>query len=375
MRAFVASDDPSLSFRLREALTRLGHECPSSQVVVLDAAVARLLPHASRPTTGDPELIVVIISPDIERGLSVLRGIRRATQAPLFAVGPAIDPKLLLRTLREGAQEYLDESNLPEELAAAIDRLKAEQTGNRSAGKIVALAGAAGGCGCSTLSVNVAAALAKGAGGCILLDLNSEAGDLSSLVDLRPTYTLADLCRNAGRLDRSLLEGALVRHASGIRLLGAPPRLMDAASVTVDGVRQILSLSTELAPFVVADLGRSFRRESSLAATQADEVWLVLRLDFTSLRNARRLLDHFKEGGLDADKVRVVVNRYRQPSEIPLPDAEAALGMKISRFVIDDAKTVNRANNNGSPVVIEAPSAKVSVQMADLAAKLRTVAG
>jgi MinD-like ATPase involved in chromosome partitioning or flagellar assembly len=38
--------------------------------------------------------------------------------------------------------------------------------------------------------------------------------------------------------------------------------------------------------------------------------------------------------------------------------------------VPDDPKTVNRANNNGVPMVLEAPSAKVSRSLAKLAANV-----
>ena len=53
-----------------------------------------------------------------------------------------------------------------------------------------------------------------------------------------------------------------------------------------------------------------------------------------------------------------MVNRYGQPKEVPYAKAEEALGLKISHYVPDDPKTVNRANNNGVPVILESPSAQ-----------------
>jgi Flp pilus assembly CpaE family ATPase len=65
--------------------------------------------------------------------------------------------------------------------------------------------------------------------------------------------------------------------------------------------------------------------------------------------------------------VRLVVNRYGQAKEVPAKQAEEALGMKIVHFVPEDAKTINRANNNGVPVVQESPSARVSKSIIELA--------
>ena len=64
---------------------------------------------------------------------------------------------------------------------------------------------------------------------------------------------------------------------------------------------------------------------------------------------------------------RLVVNRYGQPKEVPAAKAEEALGVKIFHFVPDDPRSVNRANNNGTPFVLETPSAKVSRSVTRLA--------
>ena len=68
-----------------------------------------------------------------------------------------------------------------------------------------------------------------------------------------------------------------------------------------------------------------------------------------------------------AERVRLVVNRYGQAKEVPAAKAQEALGVKIDCYIPEDAKTVNRANNNGTPVVLANPWAKVSRSLARLA--------
>ena len=50
--------------------------------------------------------------------------------------------------------------------------------------------------------------------------------------------------------------------------------------------------------------------------------------------------------------------------------AEDALGVKILHFVPDDAKLVNRANNNGAPVLLQSPNSKISHTINDLATSI-----
>jgi pilus assembly protein CpaE len=199
------------------------------------------------------------------------------------------------------------------------------------------------------------------------MDLKLEAGDLAALLDLKPTHSLADLCMNVARMDRVLFERSLTRHTSGVHLLAPPAQFQDIEQVTPEGIRKVLNLARTVFPYVLIDLDHNFRGEQVEALLQADIVLLVFRLDFASLRNARRTLQHLERLGIDRDRLRLVVNRYGQPKEVPYAKAEEALGLKIFHYVPDDPKAVNRANNNGVPVVLESPSAKVAKSLTKLA--------
>jgi pilus assembly protein CpaE len=372
MRALVASDDNAVATQLREGLKHFGHDCPASLVVALQAAPSTLSQLVGGGIAAAvPELLFVVISADVERSIGTLRTLRSQSLGQIFAVGPATDPKLVLRIMREGADEFLDSSDLDGELSQAMARLKSSQAGKHSQSRLISLLPASGGCGCSTLAASLATALVKSTGNCILLDLNAEFGDLASLLDLKGSHNIADLCQSLGRLDRALFEGALVTHSSGVKLLTAPLALSDAHYVTPDGILRILELSAEAAPIVVADLPHTMGAQSYEVLQRADVILLVLRLDFTSLRHARRLMDYLRDAGLSSDRIRVVVNRHRQAGEVPVGDAENALGTKIGHLLLDDPKGVNRANNNGTPIVLDAPTSKLAVQITALAASLQ----
>ena len=66
----------------------------------------------------------------------------------------------------------------------------------------------------------------------------------------------------------------------------------------------------------------------------------------------------------------LVVNRFGQPQEVPAAKAEEAMGRKIAHYLPEDAKAINRASNHGVPIVIEAPSARLSKAVNQLAAVL-----
>jgi pilus assembly protein CpaE len=167
-----------------------------------------------------------------------------------------------------------------------------------------------------------------------------------------------------------MFEKVLVPHPSGVQLLASPQVFGGMRVVTARGVGQALTLARMLFPHVVVDLEDCFHEEQVVTVREATVILLVVRLDFTSLRNARRILEHLTELGVPEARVRLVANRYGQPGELPLAEAEAALGVKIAHHVLDDPRTINRANNTGIPAVLKAPSARVAQSMSQLARQL-----
>jgi pilus assembly protein CpaE len=286
-----------------------------------------------------------------------------------LTLGPA-ESKLILQALREGADLYLDEAEIESELLAALARFPVEPGSQAEPGRLICLLAPSGGSGSSTLAVNVATLLAKEHKTCALLDLKLAGGDLAALLDLKPSHTLADLCKNAARMDRVMLERSLVRHPSGVQLLAPPQNFADIQYVSPEGVRQAMSLARAAFPYVVADLDHSFHEEQTQVLRLADVILLVLRLEIPSLVNVRRSLDHLERLGVNKDRVRLVANRYGQAKELPAAKAEKALGAKIFHYVPDDPKTINRATNSGIPAVIDAPSARISRSIAQLAVSI-----
>jgi pilus assembly protein CpaE len=361
MKAAIVSDQILTAGKAREAILRAGHECPADSVCRLADAVNSL-------GQMRPELVLVCLSPDPEQTLAVIAQLRHVLSAPLIAVGPAKDPRLILRALRSGANDFVEEAELATELEAALRRLRSEQGVTGELARTIVVLGPSGGSGSSTLAANIATVLAQDHKKALLLDLKLHTGDLAALLDLKPTHTLADLCRQAALMDRVMFERSLVKHASGVHLLAPPRSFADVGHVTAEGIGRVLALGRGLFPYVVVDLDHSFRDEQTQVLKQASVILLVLRLDFASLRNVQRTLDYLTGPlALPRDRIQVVANRHGQAREVPAAKAEEALGIKIVHYVPDDPKTVNWANNNGVPMVLESPSAKVSRSVAKLA--------
>ncbi len=321
------------------------------------------------------ELAIVLVTPgEPAHTLDVIQRLRRTDIKHLFTVGPATDPKLILKTLQMGSDLFLDEAELEAELVPAMDRLRGRDappagghapTAQRPR-QLIAVLSAGGGCGASTVAVNLAAVIAREYGQAHLIDLNLSYADLAPLLDLTPQYTFADLAANETRLDRALYEKLLVRHAGGVSLLAAPRELADADLIPPACVNLALDFAQEAFTEVVVDLATCHRPEHVTVLERATTVLLVCRLSFTAVRATRRTLDHLKGLGIHAPRVRVVVNQYGSPDELPVDEAEASLGLPLADRIAYDPANVRPANDTGVPVALRNPTAKATHGIARL---------
>lgn len=365
-RIMVAGDDDA---HLRHALTLLGqqsHTVPAGLVV-------RLAMTADRASRASPDLLLVDLTGDVDLALDAIRQARQSCDAYIVASGPADDPRLILKCLHDGADEYLDASILAEELACALTRFETKsrtRSAKESPGKVISVIGVSGGTGASTIAANVAGLLARSHKVCGLVDLRLQSGDLAALLSLKPQHTLADFCGNVERLDRSMYDQMFTKHASGIELLAAPWDVRQARLVTPQYLRLLLAMGRAKYPYLIVDLDNRLDDLQMEGLWQSDLILLVTRLDYVAIRNCRRLLDRLNEMGLESSRVQVVANRYGQPRELSRDQAEAALGVGISNFVVDDPRRVNRSANEGKLVAMQSSWSTISHNLTALASSV-----
>lgn len=349
MRVLIVSIDAELTQRIRSTVNRQLAECPDESVV--NPIIA-----ASRVSMLQPDLILIAMdaAPD-DLDIATVKNIREVATGHIACIGPADDGKRIMRTLHEGgADQYLDIANLETELLETLEVVKTRIGEGSKQGKVIVLIGANGGCGTSTLAVNMATAMAKQHDKCALLDFDLESGDLATLLDLKAGHTLSDFSSNLDRIDRALFDNMFSVHPSGVHLLASPRIYEGPWTVTAEGLKNAVLMSRAVFSRVVIDLklDHSQREIEAEILRLADQVLVVFRMELTTLRNCRRLIDRLERLNIGRDKIEFVANRYGQPHDIPVGMAEDVLGIKITYSIPNDPSSVNRANNNGTPLVM-----------------------
>lgn len=329
------------------------------------------------PASADlPDVVVVGMDSDTDSALDLIN--RLARQVPrcgICAVSRSSDGQLILRAIRAGAKEFL---TLPVQLNELVTGLRsatglpdARGRGMQSC-QTIAVAGAAGGVGSTSLAVNLASILAASPErAVVLVDLDLTLGDADVYLDTIHEFTLADLTRNVERLDAELVRRSLARHKSGLYLLPRPVELDDANLVTPEPLRRVLGLLKATHSHVLIDLSKGYSALDMSALACCDTVLLVTQLDLPCLRNVVRLLKSFRPVPGLSEKVKLVVNRAMPESEtIRLKRAEEIVGREFFWQIPNDYRLMVDVRNNGVPLIAQAPRADITQSLFGMAQAL-----
>jgi pilus assembly protein CpaE len=304
-----------------------------------------------------PDLTIIALDHDPQPAIELIGAVTKAN--PHAAVLPASrnsDSALILRAIRAGAREFLTLPTDPVEVHEIIGRLlqgRAELQATAAHSRhVVAVIGASGGVGVTTVAVNLAASLASDKGQeTLLLDLDLVFGSVDAALDIVTDHTLYSVLQNFERLDATLLKRSMTRHASGLYVLPRPQAIEEIAKVDPDTLQRLLGLLKATFGTVVIDTSKGLQPADTLAMEIADTILVVIQLDLTSLRNTARLIGLFQQFDGLVDRVKLVVNRIgSSDAEISQAKAEETLKMPVSWQIPNTTKVFQAARIKGVPI-------------------------
>lgn len=323
-----------------------------------------------------PDTAMVVLEQDPEPGLRLVEKLRETSSAAVLVVSASSDGSLILRAMRAGAKEFLTQPVSSEELIAALERI-AQARGGSGKGKVrgctsIAVAGASGGVGTTSLAVSIGCALAADESNSVaLVDLDMAVGDADVFLDAIPDYTLVDVAENVSRLDFALLKKSMTKHSTGLYLLPRPVNLQDVPLVSPEDFGRVVGLLKATFSHLIFDLSKSYNDIDMVAMRESKHLMLVTQLDLPGLRNVVRLLMSFDQIEGMRDKTKVVINRLGLGNDhIGIKKAQETINSEIFATVPNDYRSMAEARNNGVPLNIQAPKAAITQAVSNLALSL-----
>jgi pilus assembly protein CpaE len=301
--------------------------------------------------------VVIDLDSNPEQALEVIENLcSRNAPVTVMVYSASSDAQMLVRCMRAGAREFLNEPVLPGSAAEALVRASVRRDEVRrlksETGKLLVFVGAKGGCGVTTVASNFAVALAKYAK-VALIDLDLNLGDVALTLGVKSGFTTLDAFENLHRLDADFLSGLMVKHSSGVSVLGAPDSIPNT-QLSTDGIERLLRVTRQDFPYVIVDAGSRCMRMHQDLFEMATTVYLVSQVSVADLRNANRFVTRYFTGA-DGQKLEIVLNRCNPQNHLEIDDE--AINKALTRppkwRIQNDFTAARRAQNTGIPLASE----------------------
>ncbi|USN98235.1 MAG: hypothetical protein H6810_08590 [Phycisphaeraceae bacterium] len=290
-------------------------------------------------------------------------------------IAPSFDKQLLLESMQAGARHFLPRDWIGPDVVPICRELVEQLSGPSSTlGEVYTVLSASGGCGATTVAVNLAAELgALASQRALVIDFDTRFGGVGTHLGVKGDYGLADLLAREGPLDIELVHSTAVERGSWLNVLLSPSQVnfREPAPLYLDEIEETLAVFRTGYPATVIDAPSLPFEATAALAGYSTATLITMQLTVKDLHNARLLLHGLSQSGLKTP-VHVIANRCRGSGK-PISLAEAADTLEFSGEIIplpDDPVSAIRALNAGEPLLAECAKSKLRKKFTELAKTL-----
>ena len=325
----------------------------------------------SAPT---PNIIVLEAVADPATLVSHLESLSESCDAgtKVVVIGHVNDVQLYRDLIRRGVSEYLIAPLEPLDVLRTLSELYVAPEA-RNLGRVIAVMGAKGGVGASTVAHNVSWAIARNLdASTVIVDLDIAFGTAGLNFNQDPPQGIAEAVFAPERLDSNLLDRLLSRCSDNLALLAAPAVLDRTIDLDEEALEQLLDLLRASVPCIILDVPHQWGAWVKRTVLSADEIVIVAEPELASLRNAKNLVDLSRATRPNDAVARLVLNRVGVPKrpEINAGEFSKALGIDVLSTIPFDAHLFGTAANNGQMIAEVQAGSKATEAFTQIASAL-----
>lgn len=230
------------------------------------------------------------------------------------------------RAMFAGAREFINLPTTTARLESSLERVaqikatkpktrfpEAEKIASkhRKDEKLIAVCGAKGGVGASSVAANLALSLAGRHGllAVSIAELTPGIGDMETIFDIEQEKNLSDLIPVLDELDPGVIRSAATNIREDLDLYCAPKCVREESKLTDGQVGTVLRALRYEYDLTIVDVGPNMLGYSETVFETSDLILIVMTPDILSYRSAERSIEFLKKSGIDLNKVQVAVNR------------------------------------------------------------------
>jgi pilus assembly protein CpaE len=270
----------------------------------------------------------------------------------VVVIGRINDVTLYRELVRRGVSDYVIAPVGAIDVVRSICNLFSAPEA-KSVGRIIAVVGAKGGVGASTVAHNVAFAIARDlAMDSVVADLDLAFGTAGLDYNQDPPQGIADAVFSPDRVDTAFLDRLLSKCTDHLSLLAAPATLDKVYDFGADAFDSIFDTLRTTMPCIVLDIPHQWSGWTKRALISADDILIVASPDLANLRNTKNIFDLLKASRPNDRPPLYCLNQVGVPKrpEINVAEFAKAIESQPIASIPFDPQMFGSAANNGQMI-------------------------
>jgi len=323
-----------------------------------------------------PTLVIVDITKKTNMALDIIARLTTTIKnIKIIVLSYEVDSNIVIKALRSGAREFLVKPLIEKSFVESVEKMKDLILGNINDStrcKVITTFSNKGGIGKTAIAVNLAMEIANVTKEKVaLVDLNLQMGDITTFLNLDPSFDTSYVINNLDRIDESFLLSTLEQYnKTSLYVLADPPDIEQAEIITSDDITTLINVLRNVFSYIIIDTTSSFDSKTITALDNSDLILLISIINLPSIRNCQRCFDLFKKLGYTKDKIKLIINRYMETDDIKIEDVEEVLNHKVFFKIPNNYYTIMNSINKGIPICDAAPNSNICKSFKQLAAHL-----
>jgi pilus assembly protein CpaE len=299
----------------------------------------------------------VIILESEGRGIEILEALDQLADycdagTRVIVIGNMNDVTLYRELVKRGVSDYLISPVGVLQVVRAVCGLYSAPDA-KPVGRIVAVVGAKGGVGSSTVAHNIAFSIARDLHlDAVVTDLDLAFGTAGLDFNQDPPQGIAEAVFSPDRIDTAFVDRLLAKCTDHLNLLAAPATLDRVYDFGAEAFDSIFDSLRATVPCVVLDVPHQWTGWTKQTLVGADDVLIVAAPDLANLRNTKNIYDFLKAARPNDRRPRYCLNQVGVPKrpEIKAADFAKALEDEAMAIIPFEPQLFGAAANNGQMI-------------------------
>jgi len=326
-------------------------------------------------TNGGIGVAVIDIDQDPDRILFDLGRVIAANPKTRFVVlSTDSSEELILQAMQAGARHFLRKGNIATELDNVLERLLShELPPTVRLGDVISVFSCSGGCGATTVAVNLASELRLLCSQPVLIiDLDQHYGSVASHLGIYGRYGIAHILSRGEAIDSHLIQTGATTFAKGLDVLLSPVVASEDMSLPMqwENLGKAIEACREPYRYIIIDAPRLSQHAVDLAAL-SQTIVVVFQLSVRDISFAKSTIALLRSRGVALHRILPLANRVnRRGPLLRLEDGKDAIGMKSVCSIRSDWRKVIKSVNQGQPLASVARRSRLRRDFHRLALKI-----